>query len=446
MKEIAAMNLNLKKLDKYQLIRLIGQGSTGNVYQGYDPFSGNEVAIKTFEPTRSIPAEERALFEKLFLQEASLAGKLKHPHIVETYDASVEGEHPYIVMEFVNGTTLAPYTQPGALLPIEQVVQIVFKCCKALEYAQSMGIIHCDIKPANIMLTEAGEVKISDFGAALHINCDRTQILGVCSPNYMSPEQMSDETPNHQTDIYSLGVVLYALLTGRLPHQSDTLFGLIRAIKEDTPENVRVLRPEAPLHVALATHKALEKSLERRYCSWNQFADDLISGSLSDSARTRRRFSHAGPSLLVDHYTEAVKFYRIRSLSILQDFSDITLWELVRISDWNQIKPGCTLIHEQSRGDDFFILIEGEACVSKGQRMLSMLGAGEVMGEMAHINAGSLRSASVNITKPSIVMRIPSASLKTASVELQNNFNRLFLKSLVDRLGAANNLIAALLA
>lgn len=445
------MSQNLKKLDKYPLLQLIGQGATGNVYKGYDPFSGCEVAIKTFEPTRSIPPEERALFEKLFLQEASLAGKLKHPHIVETYDASIEGERPYIVMELVNGTTLAPYTQPGALLPIEQVVQIAFKCCKALEYAQSMGIIHCDIKPANIMLTETGEVKISDFGAALHINCDRTQVLGVCSPNYMSPEQINDETPNHQTDIYSLGVVLYALLTGRLPHHGDTLFGLIRAIKEDVPDNIRVLRPDVPLHIALATHKALEKPLDRRYADWDLFAHDLISGSLVDSSRLAdsaktQRPAGTDASLLLDHYTEAVKFYRIRGLSILKDFSDIALWELVRISDWNLIKPGSTLIHEQSRGDDFFILIEGEACVSKEQRMLSMLGAGEVIGEMAHIKADSLRSASVNITKPSIVMRVASASLKHASVELQNDFNRLFLKSLVDRLSAANNLIAALLA
>src|SRR5205807_6886690 len=161
------MKLELKQqLGKYPILREIGSGATSRVYLARDPFAEREVAIKVFLfDSHADPHGER-MVHKSFVAEASLAGKLNHPHIVDIYDAVVEPDRSYLVMEYVPGTTLEAYGDVGKLLPVSKVVEIIFKCIRALEYACRHGIIHRDIKPANILLSEAGETKVTDFGAS----------------------------------------------------------------------------------------------------------------------------------------------------------------------------------------------------------------------------------------------------------------------------------------
>src|SRR2546430_14527528 len=174
---------------------------------------------------------------KAFLTESSLAGKLNHPHIVDIYDAVIEPHYSYLVMEYVPGVTLEAHSDVTSLLPPKKVVEIIFKCIRALEYAFQHGVIHRDMKPGNILLSERGEAKVSDFGASFQQRHgqETTQLSGVGSPAYMSPEQIRMEDVTHQTDIYSLGVVMYRMLTGRLPYEANTQAGLTHVLLHSGP-------------------------------------------------------------------------------------------------------------------------------------------------------------------------------------------------------------------
>jgi serine/threonine protein kinase len=192
-----------EQLGKYPLVREIGSGATSSVYLARDPFKNRDVAIKVFLFDRDADPSTERMKHKAFVAEASLAGKLNHPHIVEIYDAVVEPDHSYLVMEYVPGTTLEAHAAVSTLLALHKVVEIIFKSIRALEYAFQHGIIHRDIKPGNILLSEAGETKVSDFGASFQHRPGNTttQIAGVGSPAYMSPEQVRMEPLNQQTDI-----------------------------------------------------------------------------------------------------------------------------------------------------------------------------------------------------------------------------------------------------
>ncbi|MGH8765551.1 MAG: serine/threonine protein kinase [Burkholderiales bacterium] len=180
-------------IGKYELRKVIGKGATGSVYLANDPFEQRDVAIKVLDQMPNDPEEARRQL-KFFQNEASLAGKLRHPHIVSIYDAGIDKQEGkdlrYLVMELVEGTSLQPHCDPSGLLPVSRMAQIAYKCCKALEYANTAGVVHRDIKPANIMLRPDFDIKVSDFGAAQLARSDTTQVAGVGSPFYMSPEQI----------------------------------------------------------------------------------------------------------------------------------------------------------------------------------------------------------------------------------------------------------------
>ncbi|HVJ23659.1 MAG TPA: serine/threonine-protein kinase, partial [Burkholderiales bacterium] len=220
-----------EKIGKYPVIREIGSGATSRVYLARDPFLGRDVAIKVLEFARGADPETEHVMHKAFVAEASLAGKLNHPHIVDIYDAVVEPGRSYLVMEYVPGDTLEAHSDNGSLLPAGKVVEIIFKCIRALEYAHQHGVIHRDIKPGNILLSKAGETKVGDFGASFQQRLEdkTTQIKGIGSPAYMSPEQLRMETLDQQTDIYSLGVTMFRLLTGRLPYEAGSHMALAYA-------------------------------------------------------------------------------------------------------------------------------------------------------------------------------------------------------------------------
>jgi serine/threonine protein kinase len=195
----------MKKIGKYEIIRQLGKGATSVVYEALDPFVNRHVAMKVVFPEALGDKDHGRRYRKLYVTEASLAGKLSHPHIVSIFDAVADDEASYIVMEYVDGTTLEQYSRPEHLLPINKVIEIVFKCTKALDYAAKQGVIHRDIKPANIMLSGENDIKITDFGAAITGATETTQITGIGSPAYMSPEQVKEQQLTHQTDIFSLG-------------------------------------------------------------------------------------------------------------------------------------------------------------------------------------------------------------------------------------------------
>jgi len=424
----------MKKIGKYEVVREIGKGATGVVYEAVDPFVNRRVAIKVLFPEALGDKEHGRRYRKLFLTEASLAGKLSHPHIVTIYDAVADDEASYIVMEFVDGTTLEQYSRPEHLLPLNKVIEIIFKCVKALDYAAKQGVIHRDIKPANILLAGENDIKISDFGAALTSATETTQITGIGSPAYMSPEQVREQALSHQTDIFSLGVVLYQMLTGKLPFQANNNYGMVYQIINAEPSPPSRLRPEVPAPLDDIVMKALRKDTAQRYASWEAFAHELVAvfGNLQKPEK---------------NIPDSEKFDAMRNLEFFSTFSDVELWEVLRITTWHKYEPGKVLIDEGDLGKSFFILVSGSVDVTMQGRLLNKLKPGDCFGEMAYLGKKQFkRSASVAASSDITVIEIQSEALAQASESCRHHFNGAFLEILVDRLSAANTRLSRLLA
>ena len=194
------MDLSLQ-IGKYDIRRQLGRGATGTVYLAVDTFSGREVALKVIEPEVFKDPEFGSVYRSQFLNEASLAGKLRHPHIVGILDAVVLEDSGHIAMEVVSGGDLSQHVSADTLLPVADVLQICFKCCGALAYAFNEGVVHRDIKPANIMIAQGTDVKIADFGAALLRKAHAVQTASIGSPFYMSPEQIEELPLTHHSDM-----------------------------------------------------------------------------------------------------------------------------------------------------------------------------------------------------------------------------------------------------
>ena len=208
------------KIGKYKILDMAGRGNMGTVYVPHDPFEDRRVAVKVGAITDSDNSSiTKRIARKLFFNEAHTAGSLNHKNIFRTYDAGEEEGEPYIVMELVESArTLNEFCSATNLMPIAQVANILFQSAYALDYAHRHGVIHRDIKPTNLLLTMDGNIKTGDFGIAQRSQAEATQIMGVLgSPRYMSPEQAREDDVNNQTDLYSLGIVAFELLTGQPP-------------------------------------------------------------------------------------------------------------------------------------------------------------------------------------------------------------------------------------
>jgi len=418
----------LAQVGKYPVLRKLGEGATSEVYLCHDPFNHRDVAIKVaFTETFRDP-ERGKLYRKLFVTEASLAGKLQHPHICQIYDAVADDKLQYIVMEFIDGGTLERHGDAQELLPIDRVVEIVFKCTRALEFAHKMGITHRDLKPANILYTGETDVKISDFGAALIASGDVTQISAIGSPAYMSPEQVKEHALNHQTDIYSLGVVMYQLLAGRLPFQATNNFSLIYQIANVEPQPPSSYRPQIPAALDEIVKRAMAKDLARRYANWEDFSLDL--------AEVFRNEGLGGRS---QKFADSDKFESLRKLPFFANFTDAELWEVARISNWRSAQAGELLMKEGEPGNFFCILAEGQVRVTRKGKLLNILHTGECFGEMAYLSKDEhLRGADVTVMAESKIISVPTQKLAQASDVCRHKFDRAFMEILVERLTMAN--------
>lgn len=417
---------------KYRIIRKLGEGATSTVYLAHDDFADRDVAIKVIKPEILSDPRMGRIHRRQLHAEASLAGRLSHPHIVAIYDAVIDSEPSYIVMEYVCGGTLEKYSSPGKLLEISRVVEIIFKCCRALNYAQFNGVIHRDIKPANILLTEDGEVKVSDLGAAIVLDMDQTQVDNIGSPGYMSPEQVRGEVLTHQTDIYSLGVVMYRLLTGRSPFNASNLASLSQQIVQGQYPSPRSLRGELPPLLEHIVLKAMRKDRKDRYRDWKDFGADLAAAEKIEQRDVLN--------------SETARFSDLRRMPFFMNFTDVELWEILRIGEWQHYPAMSVLIGEGDAGDDFYIVAEGMATVTKSGRLLNTIRAGECFGEMAYVTgAAAVRSATVSAATAVTIMKISPASLGNLSDHCQLHFNQAFLKIMADRLRVADDRFASLL-
>ncbi|OGA15545.1 MAG: serine/threonine protein kinase [Betaproteobacteria bacterium RIFCSPLOWO2_02_FULL_63_19] len=418
----------MDKIGKYEVIKKLGEGATSEVYLCHDSFNDRDVALKLVVEEKIRDSESGKLAKRLFITEASLAGKLSHPHIVQIYDAVVDEKLSYIVMEYVPGGTLEPFCDPATVLPIDKIVEIIFKCTRALDFADKLGVTHRDIKPANILRSGESDIKISDFGAALMSSTEQTQVTGIGSPAYMSPQQIKEQPLDHQTDIYSLGVVMYQLLTGVLPFQASNNFSMMYQIINVEPPLPSSYRKEIPLAVDRIVRKAMNKDIERRYATWGEFSFDLAEAF---------RNEHLAPR--TQEVADTDKFNIMRSLSFFNDFTDAELWEVMRISNWANLPENTVIMRDGETGDFFCILASGEVKVTKRKKLLNVLTAGECFGEMAYLaRSGNERTADVSTTSESQLIKIKTEDLEKASDGCRHRFDRAFMGILVERLALAN--------
>jgi len=416
------------RVGKYPVIGRLGEGATSQVYLCHDPFNDRQVAVKLVSTDIFDDPARGKLYKKLFVTEASLAGKLQHPHICQIFDAVAEDNVHYIVMEYVDGGTLEPFCQTDALLPIDRLIEMSFKCTRALEFAHKMGITHRDIKPANILYAGESDVKVTDFGAALIASGETTQIAAIGSPAYMSPEQVKEQPVDHRTDIYSMGVVMYHLLTGRLPFQASNNFSLIYQITNVEPPPPSTFRPEIPESVDRIVARAMAKSLDERYSEWEQFSLDLAEVFRSGQLGAREA-----------EFADSDKFEMLRKIAFFENFTDAELWEVARVASWRSAGKGELLMREGEAGDFFCILADGEVKVTKRGKLLNILRAGECFGEMAYLSkVAQVRGADVAVMDDAKIITVPTAKLATASDACRHKFDRAFMEILVERLTMAN--------
>jgi len=424
-----------KKLGKYELVSKLAEGATSTVYLGRDPFAQRDVAIKVASPEILRDPEKGKLYTKLFLNEASLIGKLNHPHIVQIHDAVVAEDLCYIVMEYVAGGTLDAHARPGSLLPVDRVVELVFKCTRALDFAYRLGITHRDIKPANILLAGSSDIKISDFGAAIikQASIQRTQVTGIGSPAYMSPQQVQEQHLDHRTDIYSLGVVLHQLLTGELPYTAASNFSMVYQIVHGEPARPSAQRPGLPPVLDEIVGRATAKDLDARYPTWPAFAHDLAQAVRNRQIRTPR-----------SDFPDTEKFATLRALPFFTDFTDVEIWEALRFADWRHVIPGTAIMRDGEPGNFFCFVADGELAVSKNGTRLTTLTAGECFGEMAIIRRHShFRSADVVAESAANIVTIRGEALERASESCRMHFYQAFLDVLATRLALSNQRVAA---
>jgi serine/threonine protein kinase/tetratricopeptide (TPR) repeat protein len=275
----SSVTVNLRALGRYQIRGEVGRGTMGIVYRGYDPVIDRSVAIKTVLLPETLSSSQRKAYLERFFLEAKIAGKLLHPNIVVTYDATTDDEKeiPFIVMELVEGESLSGRLMQRKKIPWPEALDIVIPVARALDYAHGNGVVHRDIKPANVLIAKGGEPKITDFGIAKVPAVDITQtgvVMG--TPAFMSPEQLQGETIDGRSDLFSLTAVLYSLLVGKPPFEADDLTGMSQQILYKDPKPPSELVSELPAVLDGVLARGFSKSPLDRYPSGQALAEDLI--------------------------------------------------------------------------------------------------------------------------------------------------------------------------
>ena len=418
------MSLPAEKLGKYEVKEKINKGSMGTVYLGYDPFVDRPVAIKVAHSETLNDPEMGDRYKKMFFNEAHTAGKLTHPNVISIFDAGVDDDICYIVMEYIpGGVTLKSYSTPDSLMEIEKAVEVIFKCAKALDYAHQQGVIHRDIKPSNILIMEDQDIKIGDFSIAKMYKGDNTetQALGVMgSPRYMSPEQLAEQTVTQHTDIYSLGMVMYELLTGKPAFDANNFSVLVNKIINEEPLEMSQFRPDIPAKLEQIFRKATHKDIEQRYQTGAELASDL---SQSFDA--------------LDEPAEDIniqeRFNAIKCLEFFQGFPDVEIWEILRASTWQDYAQGDDIITEGEMDDCFYIIIKGSVVVQKNKNLIQTLKQGDCFGEMGYL-AKTKRTASISAQVETALLKINSSVISQVSLNCQVRFLKVFLRTLIYRL------------
>jgi serine/threonine protein kinase len=428
------------RIGKYPVRAKIGEGATSEVFLAHDPFRATDVAIKRVRRSSLQDAREAHFQRRFFAAEAALVGQLHHPNVVQILDAvSADDELPYLVMEYVHGVTLRRFCRADALLPLAQVVEIGFKCAMALNYCWRQGLIHRDVKPANVLAVlerdQIIELKITDFGSVFNSGADITQVHRVGSLAYMSPEQLDGDAVDCRADIYSLSAVLYHLIAGRPPFDATEQRAIMYQIFNATPPPLTALREGVPPALAELIERGLSKDRESRPTNWDEFAQAL-------SGLASARLLEQGPQQAV---LDSERFTLLRAQEFFAHFGDVELWEVVHRAKWERHTFGQALYRKGEPGKSFHVITQGQVEVVRDGQIVARLGAGTSVGEMAYLAPSpELRMHSVDllVSQATTTVSFTPDTLAQLSLTTVHAFDKAFIGVLVRRLHAAHEALA----
>lgn len=418
-------NQNETFRSRFVMKQELGRGATGEVHLAYDNFLQQDVALKLTRLKQLDQSDDGARNRRMWLNETRLAGKLKHPFIVQLIEAGSTDEFDYLVMEYVSGGTLKQHTTFDKLLPLDRIVDILFKVCNALDYAHKMGVLHRDIKPSNILLCTDNSVKISDFGSAFLTNSDLTQVDTVGTLPFMAPEHFRQSRPTMQSDVYAVGVMAYQLLTGILPFTAKNSEELIYQKLQGEALPLENRRQDIPQLLRFAIHRAMHADKDLRYGSWKDFCDDLATAFPQKARLDEVRF-------------DSSRFKILRSLPFFSGFTDTEVWEVAGICRWLEKTKGQMIVKEGEASNSLYFIISGQAVVSKQGAEVNRIGNGDCFGEIAYLDTvRHVRLATVATLTEMKLIEIDETALLQSSNGFQASFAKAFLNLMVARLGAA---------
>jgi serine/threonine protein kinase len=427
------------RIGKYRVLSRLGEGATSEVFLCHDDFRGRDVAVKRVRAGAIADTQDGRFYERFFAAEAALVGRLQHPNVVQIFDAVADAQAPYIVMEYVDGGTLRPYCRADRLQSLELIVELGFKCAMALGYVYRLGLIHRDVKPANILTVVSDgsitDVKVTDFGSVLNMRSDVTQVYRVGSLAYMSPEQLDGSTLDCRADIYSLGAVLFHMITGRPPFDAQEQSALVNQIYHHAPIPPSTLRANVGPGVDEVILRALAKRADERYSGWDEFSQAL-------SALIANREVPRGQ---LQGVLDSERFNLLRSLEFFSSFGDVELWEVVHRASWQRFGFGHPIYRKGDEGCTFHIVAQGEVEVFRDGKKVAQLGTGTSVGEMAYLAPSpELRSHSADIivSKPCTTISFTPDTLAQLGPGCRHQFDAAFIRVLVRRLHAAHEALA----
>jgi serine/threonine protein kinase len=426
-------------IGKYRICAKLGEGATSEVYLAHDDFLRRDVAIKRVRSLSNFDSRGGHFQQHFFAAEAALVNRLQHPNVVQIFDAVIDPDGAYLVMEYVNGQTLRRFCRADALLSLEQIVEVGFKCAMALGYVFRQGLIHRDVKPANILAVTDGDqivdVKITDFGSVFAFDSDRTQVYRVGSLAYMSPEQLDGDMLDCRADIYSLAAVLYHLISGRPPFDATQQAAIMHQIYHAEPPPLQPLREGVSPALEALILRNLAKDRNLRHADWDSFAQAL-------SALVANRDVPRGP---LQGVLDSERFNLLRSLDFFRAFGDVELWEVVHRARWRRLPYGHAIYRKGDEGKSFHIIALGEVEVYRDGQKVARLGSGTSVGEMAYLAPSPdlrLHGADILVSQEATTISFDPESMDRLGPTTRHLFDGAFIQVLVRRLHAAHEQLA----
>jgi len=417
------METDVRYIGRYKVEAKLGQGAMGVVYLARDEMIDRQVAIKSIRMDKIKSDVERVKARDLLFQEAKIIGKLSHSHIASIFDMGVQEENPYMVMEYVEGKTIAALISEKEPPTIKEKLTLISMSARALHYAHQRGVLHRDIKPANIMVLPTHSPKIMDFGISRIKDTAAEEwaagadeqgiILG--TPNYMSPEQIRGKVLDQRSDIFSLGVLTYEWLCGKKPFTGPDLKDLLKAVLKSEPELLSKIADIDPAFDPIMS-RALAKDPNERYRNAEEFSE-----AIEIYLNKQEMKSAAGMSQTFSYDKQRVIAQLKKNYLFFSDFTDEELFSIFKLSGKEKYAAADVIVQEGTSGTKMYIIVSGSVTITKdmhGKRVdLKKLTEGDCFGELSIIDKMP-RSASVIANEPTVVVAINEVALRLSNPEV----------------------------